>query len=227
MWTMTRILTNKIGSFKMKKFWIIGLSFVFALCTAVPQVAYASFGGGHGGGHGSGTGGVSFHIMLIGLFIGLCQYIHNKWQEKRSEKLEKEIKFKQRYKKDLKKLFVDFQKAWTAGNLDTVKSQMSFSLYEDNQELLKTYAKKEMEPRTVDVFVRNVHVTSIDKDIITVCYEVYARDYFINQFSKKIVDSEGKILKSQRKPDKDHFYEKWSIDLSIPGKYIVRSVKRK
>lgn len=217
----------------MKKIWKIGLSFVLTFYWTRSPIVYASFGGGHGGGghgggHGSGTGSISFPmILLFGLGIGLCRYLYNKWQEKRSAKIEKSIKFNQRYKKNLKKLFVDFQEAWTAGNLDTVKNQMSFSLYDDNQKLLKKYAKKGMEPRTVDVFIQNVHILSKKGKIMTLRYEVYARDYFVNQNSKKIVNKWGSVRKSQRKPDKVRFTEDWMIEVESPTKFVVFSVNRK
>lgn len=218
----------------MTKYLKITITLLILVILKSQQAVYASFGGGHGGGHGGGSGGHGsggrsnwlFDLSLAAVFWGTI-FLSKKIKDRNIEKLEKEIKFNQLYKKDFKKLFVDFQDAWTKGNLEPIRKQMLAALYKENKAILKSYAYQGIEARTVDVVVQNVHAISKNGNLLKVRYCVSARDYFVDARSQKIVNKKGKVVRSQAKPKKVNFKEDWVIKVRKNGNHVVQSVKRK
>ncbi|CAK8054030.1 hypothetical protein [Eupransor demetentiae] len=220
----------------MKKYGITFLAALSALYLSCQQVAFASFGGGSSGGGGSVGGGAYsggsesghlspffFLLILIGpatFFVG--QY----FKKKRIKHLEESLQFNVVYRRNLKLLFIDFQKCCSTGNIDELRDQMTEKLFAKNQKLLEGYANKGIEARTTDVLIRNVYPIAMKDNLLTVEYDASAHDYFVKSDSQQIASKTGVILKSQDTPKTVLFTERWVIDVSDPDNFVVHSVKR-
>lgn len=127
------------------------------------------------------------------------------------------------FKQWAKETFIEFQKAWTNKDINSISSRLDKSLCEQYNLLLNTNLEKDckniIDIKTVNYVDLSSYSNDNEKEIVEVALNVVLYDYVINESTKEIVSGSEKI--KQRITYKLTFYRKLGIQTNNKNSLLV------